>query len=95
VELESVLVHTSSVLKLSSGDDGHESLFRCETKVVERSAPGYRIAWRGSVRARGVSAHHGMDAAISFFYGVFSEPPQTKSSTSSSASSRSFPLTQG
>jgi hypothetical protein len=39
-----MLVLTPSVLKLSSGDDGRESLFRYETAVVERSAPGYRIA---------------------------------------------------
>jgi hypothetical protein len=38
VKLESVLVRTPSVLKLSSGDDERESLFRCETPVVERSA---------------------------------------------------------
>jgi hypothetical protein len=44
VELESALVHSPSNLKLSSGDDGRESLFRCETQVVERSAPGFRIA---------------------------------------------------
>jgi|AntAceMinimDraft_5_1070358.scaffolds.fasta_scaffold229142_1 hypothetical protein len=40
-ELESVFVLTPPVLKLSSGDDERESLFRCETQVVERSAPGY------------------------------------------------------
>jgi hypothetical protein len=44
VKFESELVLIPSVLKLSSGDDGIESLFRCEMPVVERSAPGYRIA---------------------------------------------------
>jgi hypothetical protein len=44
VKLESVLVLTPSVLKLSSGDNERESLFRCETKVFERSASGYGIA---------------------------------------------------
>jgi hypothetical protein len=68
MKLESVFVYTLG-FKLSSGDDGRESLFRCETPVVELSASGYRVAWRGNVRARGVSAHRGMHAAISFFFG--------------------------
>jgi hypothetical protein len=39
-----MLVLTPSVLKFSSSDDKRESLFHYETPVVERSAPGYRIA---------------------------------------------------
>jgi hypothetical protein len=68
VELESVLVLNPSVLKLSSDGDRRESLLRCETQVVERTASGYRFARRGDVCARGVSAHHGMHAAISIFF---------------------------
>jgi hypothetical protein len=44
VKLESALVLTLSVLKLSLDDNGRESLFRCETPVVERSTSGFRIA---------------------------------------------------
>jgi hypothetical protein len=33
------------------------------------------MARRGEVFSRGVSAHHGTHAAISFFWGVFSELP--------------------
>ena len=67
MKLESALVLVPTVLKLSSGDDERESVFRCETPVVERSAPGYLIAWRGEDRARGVSAHHGMHSADAIF----------------------------
>jgi hypothetical protein len=41
VKLESVLVLAPLILKLSSGDEERKSLFRCETPVVKRSAPGY------------------------------------------------------
>jgi hypothetical protein len=44
VKLESELDLAPLVLKLGSGEDGRESLFRRETPVVECSAPGYRIA---------------------------------------------------